>query len=44
MGTIVVGAILFVIVVMIIYSMVKNSKNGKSQCGGDCSKCGGRCH
>lgn len=48
MGTIVsttiVGAILSVIVVLIVYSMVKDRKNGKSQCGGDCSKCGGHCH
>lgn len=44
MGTVIVGTILAVIVIMIIYSMIKNKKSGKTQCGGDCSKCGGHCH
>lgn len=44
MGTVIVGTILAVIVIMIIYSMIKNKKRGKTQCGGDCSKCGGHCH
>lgn len=43
MGTIIVGAILAVMVGLIIYSMVKNKKKGKSQCGGDCSHCGRHC-
>ncbi len=45
MGTVLVGAILLVIVVLIIRSMVKDKKAGKSfQCGGDCSHCsGGHC-
>ena len=39
MGTII------VLIVLIIRSMVKDKKAGKSlQCGGDCSKCGGHCH
>lgn len=45
MGTFVVGGILVVIVGLIIASMVKDKKNGKSvQCGGDCARCGGHCH
>lgn len=44
MGTIVVGAVLIIIVALIIRSMIKDKRNGKSlQCGGDCSKCKG-CH
>lgn len=45
MGTIIVGAILLLMVALVIRSMVRDKKNGKSlQCGGDCSHCGGRCH
>lgn len=45
MGTFVVGAILVVIVALIIRSMIKDKKAGKSlSCGGDCKKCGGHCH
>ena len=43
MGTLVVGGILFVIVVLIIRGIVKDKKSGKSSCGGDCSHCRG-CH
>ena len=45
MGTIIVLIVLASIVALIIRSMVKDKKAGKSlQCGGDCSKCGGHCH
>ena len=45
MGTFVVASILLLIGGIIIASMVKDKKNGKSiQCGGDCSHCGGHCH
>ena len=45
MGTIIVLIVLAIIVTLIIRSMVKDKKAGKSlQCGGDCSKCGGHCH
>ena len=45
MGTVVTGAVVVVIVGLIIRSMVRDKKNGKSlQCGGDCSQCGGHCH
>ena len=43
MGTVVTGAVVVVIVGLIIRSMVRDKKNGKSlQCGGDCGKCGGQ--
>ena len=47
MGTLIVGIILLVIVALIIRSMIKGKKNGKSilGCDGDCSHCnGGHCH
>ncbi|MCM1256969.1 MAG: FeoB-associated Cys-rich membrane protein [Roseburia sp.] len=43
MGTFVVGAILVGIVALIIRSMMRDKKSGKSQCGGDCGHCKG-CH
>lgn len=44
MGTVLVGAVVLVIVALVIRSMVKSKKQGKSiQCGGDCSHCGGHC-
>lgn len=44
MGTIFVAVLVAVIVGLIIYSMVRDKKNGKSiQCGGDCKHCGGHC-
>jgi len=45
MGTVVVLLILAGIVGIIIRSMVKTKKSGKSiQCGGSCSGCSGNCH
>ena len=42
MGTFLVGAALAVVVALVIRSMVKDKRNGKSiQCGGDCKYCGG---
>lgn len=44
MGTFVVGTVLIGIVCLIVRSMVRDKKNGKSlQCGGDCKHCGGHC-
>ena len=43
MGTIVVLAGLTGVVFLIVRSMLKNKKQGKSGCGGDCSRCRG-CH
>lgn len=45
MGTYIVGIILLLIVGIIVGSMIRDKKNGKSiQCGGDCKHCGGHCH
>ena len=45
MGTLITLAVLTVVVVLVIRSMIRDKKNGKSlQCGGDCTKCGGHCH
>lgn len=44
MGTVIVLAALAVVVALVIRSMIRDKKNGKSlQCGGDCKKCGGHC-
>ncbi len=45
MGTAIVLVILAGVVGLIIRSMVKDKKSGKSlQCGGNCKNCGGHCH
>lgn len=45
MGTFVVLVILAVIIVLVVRSMIRDKKSGKSiQCGGDCKYCGGHCH
>ena len=44
MGTVVVGVILVGIVALIVRSMIRDKKSGKSlQCGGECKNCGGHC-
>lgn len=44
MGTIVVGLIVAGMIALVVRSMVRDKKNGKSiQCGGECSHCGGHC-
>ena len=43
-GTFIVLVILVAIVCVVVRSMIRDKKSGKSlQCGGDCSKCKG-CH
>ncbi len=43
-ATAIVGIVLIVLVAVVIRSMIRDKKNGKNlQCGGDCSKCRGRC-
>ena len=43
-GTVVVGIILIILVTLIVKSMIRDKKHGKSlQCGGDCSRCGRHC-
>lgn len=45
MGTIIIGAALAGIIALVIRSMVRDKKSGKSlQCGGNCKNCGGHCH
>ncbi len=45
MGTAIVGLLLAGAVSLIIRSMIRDKKKGKSlQCGADCSHCGGHCH
>lgn len=44
MGTWVVGAVLALVVGLIVRSMIRDKKNGKSlHCGGDCKNCKGHC-
>ena len=43
MGTVLVLIILGAIVAIIVRRMMRDKKNGKSSCGGDCSRCKG-CH
>ncbi len=44
MGTLVVSGILIAIVALIVRSMVKDKKAGKSlSCGCDCKNCSGHC-
>lgn len=44
MGTVIVLLVLVGAVGLIIRSMIRDKKNGKSlQCGGDCKNCGGHC-
>ncbi|EFV24004.1 hypothetical protein HMPREF1011_00298 [Anaerostipes caccae] len=44
MGTIAVGLAVLGIVSLIVRSMVKDKRQGKSiQCGNDCKHCGGHC-
>ena len=38
-GTIVVGLILLAIVVTAVIKIIKDKKNGKPSCGGDCAHC-----
>ena len=45
MGTIIVGAIVVAIVILVICTLVRDKKKGKScHCGGNCSTCGINCH
>lgn len=45
MGTVVTGAVLIGVIALVVRSMVRDKKSGKSlQCGGDCSCCKGHCH
>ena len=45
-GTIVVGLILLAVVILVVRIMMRDKKQGKSSCGGNCASCGGcsGCH
>lgn len=44
MGTLIVGVILAAMIALVVRSMVRDKKNGKSlQCGMDCKNCPGHC-
>lgn len=44
MGTVIVALLLAGVIGLVVRSMIKDKKNGKSiQCGGDCKHCGGHC-
>ncbi|MCM1165274.1 MAG: FeoB-associated Cys-rich membrane protein [Lachnospiraceae bacterium] len=43
LGSIIVGALVLAVVVIIAVVMIKDKRSGKSSCGGDCAHCGG-CH
>lgn len=45
-GTILIVLVLTVMVVLIVRSLIKDRKQGKSSCGGNCGHCpmGGVCH
>lgn len=42
-GTIVVGLVLLAVVILIVRIMMRDKKQGKSSCGGNCASCGGCC-
>ena len=39
-GNIVVTLALLVVVAAVIFKLIKDKKNGRSSCGGDCAHCG----
>lgn len=46
LSTLVIGAIVFAVIVLIIAKMIKDRRKGKSSCGCGCSNCpsSGICH
>ena len=42
-GTILISLLLLAAVALIIRSMMRDKKQGKSSCGGNCASCGGCC-
>lgn len=42
-GTILISLVLLAVVALIIRSMMRDKKQGKSSCGGNCASCGGCC-
>ncbi len=44
MGTWIIGLVVFLGVALAAKSIVRDKKNGKSQCGNDCMQCSRHCH
>ena len=42
-GTIAVALVLLAVVILIVRIMMRDKKQGKSSCGGNCASCGGCC-
>ena len=42
-GTVLVLVIIAALAAAAVIKMIRDKKNGKSSCGGDCSSCGGAC-
>lgn len=40
-GTLLISAVLVVIVALVIWSLVRGKRQGKSSCGGNCAGCAG---
>lgn len=43
MATWIVGGVVALAVVLIVWKMMRDKKQGKSACGGDCAHCHGAC-
>ncbi|MBP5491813.1 MAG: FeoB-associated Cys-rich membrane protein [Clostridiales bacterium] len=46
LGTIVISAVLLLIVALVVFTMIRNKKRGKSTCGCGCANCAAKdmCH
>lgn len=44
MGTFITGTILAAVIALIVRKMVRDKKNGKTSCCGDCGNCRKGCH
>ncbi len=42
-GSCAVGVLIAIVVVLVVRKIVRDKKNGKSLCGGNCSSCPGGC-
>lgn len=43
LATVIVALVLVLVCALIVRSMIKDKKAGRSSCGGDCSHCGSAC-
>ena len=44
LSTILISIVLIAIVTFISLSLIRQKRQGKSSCGGNCAHCGGQCH